>query len=181
MPKAPDPRSADELPLWELVCEDFVTYDQRLTEPGFWAVAAHRLGRRCGRIRRKPVRAALHTCHRVLAKGVDLLWGIQISHGTMLGRRVRLWHSGCMQLEARSIGNDVHIRHDTTLGALRVRDTGPLHWPVIEDGVELGAGVSVLGAVRVGHHSFVGANSLVVKHVPPNSMVLGVPARMVPA
>jgi serine O-acetyltransferase len=86
-----------------------------------------------------------------------------------------------MQLEARSIGNDVQIRHDTTLGAVRVRDSHPQQWPIIEDRVELGAGVSVLGPVRVGHDAFVGANSLVLKNVGPNATVLGVPARVLPS
>ena len=147
-----DPRTAQELPLLELLAEDFVTYERRVSEPGLWAVVAHRLGERGARAQRKSVRVALRTVRRILSTGVDTVWGIRLAEDMELGRRVRLWHSGCMQLEARSIGNDVHIRHDTTLGG-----------------------------VRVGHDSFVGANSLVLKHVNPSSTVLGVPARVVPS
>ena len=176
----PDTRSADELPLLELLTEDLATYDRRLTEPGLWAVLTHRLGARARGIRQAPLRALAQRCQRTLAHGVDLLWGIRLAETTELGRRVRIWHSGCVQLEARAIGDDVHIRHDTTLGGVRVRDAAPEQWPTIEARVELGVGVSVLGPVRVGHDSFVAANSLVLKSVAPHSTVLGVPARVVP-
>ena len=50
-PSTKDARSADELPLRELLTEDFVTHDRRWVEPGFWAVAAHRLGTRVERVK----------------------------------------------------------------------------------------------------------------------------------
>ena len=50
---------------------------------------------------------------------------------------MRLWHSGCMRLHARSIGNDVQIRHDTTLGPVRARDPEDGNLPVVEDRAEL--------------------------------------------
>jgi serine O-acetyltransferase len=175
-----DTRSASELSLLELLSEDLATYDRRLTEPGLWAVLAHRIGARARTLQKAPLRALARRCHRALAEGVDLVWGIRVAESTELGRRVRIWHSGCVQLDARAIGDDVHIRHDTTLGGVRVRDDAPEHWPTIESRVDLGVGVCVLGPVRVGHDSFVAANSLVLKSVAPHSTVLGVPARAVP-
>lgn len=175
-----DGRSARELSTLELITEDLATYERRLTEPGLWAVLAHRIGARAQRTQSPTARALLRRCHRVLAGGVDWVWGIRIGETTELGRRVRIWHSGCMQLDARAIGDDVHIRHDTTLGGVRTRDQGPEHWPTIEDRVDMGVGVSVLGPVCVGHDAFVAANSLVLKSVAPHATVLGVPARVVP-
>lgn len=90
-----------------------------------------------------------------------------------------------MLLTAKSIGNDVHLRHDTTFGPLRAGrqssgDAPDAELPVIEDGANLGSGVCVLGGVRVGQGAVVGANSVVLKNVPPHATVLGVPARIVP-
>ena len=93
---------------------------------------------------------------------VDWVWGIHLPRSVQVGRRVRIWHNGCMVLSARAIGNDVHIRHDTTFGpAPRLRATrharAPLEeLPVIEDRADIGSGVCVLGAVTVGHDAMVG-------------------------
>lgn len=179
-PTHSDLRDASELPLSELLREDFATYDRKLTEPGLWAVIAHRLGKRSERASSRGEQLLLSGCHRVLSSAVSMTWGIDLPKQTQLGRRVRLWHFGCMRLEARSIGNDVHIRHDTTIGPMRMRGKESAELPVIEDRADLGVGVCILGDVRVGHDTLVGANSLVMKNVPPSSTVLGVPARTLP-
>ena len=74
----------------------------------------------------------------------------------------------------------MHIRPNTTFGAARGAPDVPAQWPVVGDGADIGAGVTILGAVRVGTQAFVGANSLVVTDVPDRSVALGVPARLLP-
>lgn len=170
-----------------LLAEDFATHDRDLTAPGFWAVATHRIGRRaldetCPR----GARAILNLTYRAMFTGIDWIWGIHLPRSVALGRRVRLWHNGCMLLVAKSIGDDVSLRHDTTFGGLRAgRQTADAsaseqELPIIEDGADLGSGVCVLGGVRVGRRAVVGANSVVLKDVPAHATVLGVPARIVP-
>jgi serine O-acetyltransferase len=177
-----DRRSADEIPLRELVAEDYVTHGRSLAEPGFWAVVIHRLGTRAQTIAPTLARRPLQASHKVLATAVDWIWGIELPIRTRLGRRVRIWHSGSILLHAASIGNDVHIRHDTTFGPLRARDPeSPQSLPVIEDGADIGSGACVLGPVTVGESAFVGANSVVLDSVPPRTRVLGVPAKVIPA
>lgn len=168
------------LPLLEQLVEDFATYDRNLTQPGLWAVVAHRLGASSRSESSAARKLVLEGAHRLLAGAVDLVWGIHLPREVLLGRRVRLWHSGCMYLNARAIGDDVHIRHDTTFGPLIGMGSRSDQLPVIEARVELGAGACVLGDVHVGHDSFVGANTLVIKPVPANTTVLGVPARQLP-
>lgn len=176
-----DGRAADALPLRELWAEDFQTHDRLWLEPGFWAVAVHRLGTRSRRIQRPALRRPLTLAYRLFATGVDWVWGINLPASTQVGRRVRIWHHGAILLDAKSIGNDVHIRHDTTLGPLRDRDAGrPECLPVVEDNVDIGSGACVLGSVHVGKGAFVGANSVVVQEVPPGATVFGVPARIIP-
>jgi serine O-acetyltransferase len=174
----------------KLLAEDFATHDRDLTTPGFWAVATHRIGTRAlDESRPRSERAVLDLIYRTLFTGVDRIWGIHLPRTVVLGRRVRLWHNGAMLLAAKSIGNDVHLRHDTTFGPLRdsrhasagrPAEVTASELPVIEDGADLGAGVCVLGGVRVGRGAVVGANSVVLKNVPPGATVLGVPARIVP-
>jgi serine O-acetyltransferase len=82
-----------------------------------------------------------------------------------------------MVLGARAIGSDVHIRQNTTMGLLSRDDQTAK--PTIEDRVDIGAGVCILGQLTVGHDTVIGANSVVIKDVPPNSTVFGIPARPV--
>lgn len=175
-----DARAPQDVGTLELLAEDFATHDHKLLEPGFLAVAAHRLGSRATTLNGGPQKLALNLAYKVMFTGVDLIWGIHLPRSVELGRRVRLWHNGCMLLTARSIGNDVHIRHDTTFGPLRGADGAPETLPVIEDRADIGSGACVLGAVRVGHDAVIGANSVVMKNVQPHATVLGVPARGVP-
>jgi serine O-acetyltransferase len=176
-----DQRSADELPLTELLAEDFRTHDKQLSSPGFWAVAVHRVGARIDRVQLPIVRGQVETLHRWLSTGVDWVWGIQVPRSTKLGRRVHIWHFGSTLLNARSIGNDVHIRHDTTLGPVRSADGGrPEALPVIEDGVDLGSGTCVLGGVTVGRGATICANTVVLEPVPRGATVFGVPGRIIP-
>lgn len=178
---ATDDRPADALPLRELIAEDFRTHDRLWLEPGFWAVAVHRLGVRSQRVKSPMLRRPLAVAHQLLSTSVDWIWGINLPTSTRIGRRLRIWHHGSILLNARSIGNDVHIRQDTTFGPVRERDAGrPECLPVVEDNVDIGSGACVLGSVEVGKGSFVGANSVVVQQVPPGATVFGVPARIIP-
>jgi serine O-acetyltransferase len=181
LPPERDRRGADDLSLRELLAEDFATHDRLWLEPGFWAIAAHRLGTRASRVNPELLRRPLMAAHKVLATTIDWVWGIQLPPSTRVGRRFRIWHHGSILLNARSIGDDVHIRHDTTFGPVRIADAGrPECLPVIEDNVDMGSGACVLGDVRVGKGSFVGANSVVMQPVPPGVVAFGVPARIIP-
>lgn len=160
----------------ELLVEDWKTHDSDPLQPGFWAVAIHRFGNwRMDKPR--PLRAPLTLLYNALYTGVNWKFGIDLGYTVKLGRRVRIWHHGGIVIGARAIGDDVHIRQNTTLGILSRDDLTAK--PTIEDRVDIGAGACVLGEVTVGHDTVIGANSVVVKDVPPNSTMFGVPARPV--
>jgi serine O-acetyltransferase len=80
-----------------------------------------------------------------------------------------------MVLGARAIGDDVHLRHNTTFGVLNRRELGGK--PIIGNRVDVGVGACVLGAVTVGDDAVVGPNSVVLRDVPPGAVVMGIPAR----
>jgi len=161
----------------ELISEDFETHDRDLLEPGFWAVAMHRFGNWRMDVRPKALRAPLSLVYKVGFTSINWFWGIDLGYTVKLGRRVRLWHHGGMVLTAKSIGDDVVIRHNTTLGIARTHDVTKR--PTIGDRVDIGTGVCILGDISIGHDSVVGANAVVTKSFPPNSTLVGIPARCV--
>jgi serine O-acetyltransferase len=128
-------------------------------------------------IRPKLLRAPFSLVHRMLTWWVEMISGVHLPYIVRLGRRVRIWHHGGIVLHARSIGDDVHIRHCTTFGIASRDQLRAI--PTIEDRVDIGCGVCVLGNVTIGHDSFIGANAVVVSDIPPFSTAVGVPARVI--
>lgn len=165
------------LGLFELIAEDLRTHGRSLLEPGFWAVSVHRFGNWRMDVRTRALRAPLSAAYRSMHTLIKWGWGIDLEYTVKLGRRVRLWHHGGMMLGARRIGDDVHIRHNVTLG---VADRSvPEGKPIIGDRVDIGAGAVIVGEVRIGDDTVIGANTVVVKSCPTRSVLVGVPARPV--
>lgn len=162
---------------FRLIAEDFRTYDKKLFEPGFWAIVIHRFGNLRMDIRPRLLRMPFSLLYQILHTCMSWFFGIDLGYSVKLGRRVRLWHHGGMFLGAISIGSDVTIRHNTTMGVAHQDEK----WkkPIIEDRVDIGVGACILGDVTIGHDSVIGANSVVVRSFPPNSTLFGVPARPV--
>ncbi len=110
-----------------------------------------------------------------LARGIT---GIEIHPGACIGSGVFIDHGmGIVVGETAEIGNDVTLYHGVTLGGTAL-EKGKRH-PTIEDRVVIGAGAKVLGNITIGEDSRIGANAVVVKSVPPNSVVVGVPGQIV--
>jgi serine O-acetyltransferase len=165
--------------LLELLREDLATHDGDWLSQGFWALAVHRLGNWRMGVEPRIARAPLSLIYRTLNKFIEWNCGIKLSYTVRVGRRVRIWHFGGLVLGAREIGDDVHIRHNTTLGVVRRGDPRTMK-PSIGDRVDIGTGAVIAGAVTIGHDSVVGANAVVLEDVPPRSLAVGVPARIIP-
>jgi serine O-acetyltransferase len=104
--------------------------------------------------------------------------GIEIHPGATIGEGFFIDHGmGVVIGETAEIGKNVTLFHGVTLGGVS-NHKGKRH-PTIEDNVVIGAGAKVLGAITVGACSRIGANAVVVKSVPPNSVVVGVPGQVV--
>ena len=107
--------------LWALWREDLRTHDGKLFEQGFWAIAVHRFGNwRMGFP--KLLRIPCTLLYRMMFGWVEWTCGITLPYTVKLGRRVRIWHHGGMILHAESIGDDVHIRQNTTFGVAKKDD-----------------------------------------------------------
>jgi serine O-acetyltransferase len=119
---------------------------------------------------------------KLLARGLSqvsrFLTGIEIHPGAAIGPRFFIDHGmGVVIGETAEVGTDVTLYHGVTLGGTSW-EKGKRH-PTIGDRVTIGAGAKVLGPIEIGHDSRIGANAVVVKSVPPNSVVVGVPGQIV--
>lgn len=106
------------------------------------------------------------------------LTGIEIHPGAKLGKKIFIDHGmGVVIGETTEIGDNVTIYQGVTLGGTG-KDTGKRH-PTIGNNVVISAGAKVLGPFKVGDNSKVGSGSVVLKEVPPNCTVVGIPGRIV--
>jgi serine O-acetyltransferase len=142
-----------------------------LCYPGLWAVWFHRVSH-------KLWRAKLYLPARLLSQVARFFTGVDIHPGALLGRRLFIDHAaGVVIGETAIVGSDVTIYQGVTLGGTG-KGHGKRH-PTVCDGVFIGNNANVLGNITVGENSRVGAVSVVLTDVPPNSTVVGVPAHIV--
>lgn len=167
-------KNPGDISFWKLIAEDFVTHRRDPLSQGFWAISVHRFGTAVRGVRLRYVRAVLVLIYRVINRVVEWCTGITILHSTEVGRRVHIWHHSGIIINARSIGNEVVIRQNTTIGERY--DGSAL--PVIENNVDIGCGAVILGNIVVGEYSSIGANSVVLHDVPSRAAVAGIPARI---
>jgi len=139
--------------------------------PGLWAVWFHRISHRLWKMK-------LRLPARILAQIGRFYTGVDIHPGALLGRRLFIDHAmGVVIGETAIVGEDVTLYQGVTLGGTG-KGHGKRH-PTVCDGVFIGNNANVLGNITVGENSRVGAGSVVLSDVPPNSTVVGVPAHIV--
>lgn len=148
----------------------------RMIEPllyfkGFHALQTHRFAN-----------SLLTSGHRDLAfylqSQSSRIFGVDIHPAANIGRGIMLDHAtGIVIGETASVGDNSSLLHAVTLGGSG-KESGDRH-PKIGSGVMIGAGASVLGSITVGNCARVAAGSVVLKDVPPNTTVAGVPAKVI--
>ncbi len=142
-----------------------------LCYPGLHAVWMHRITSRLWR-------AKLRLIARLLSQFARLVTGIEIHPGAVLGHRVFIDHgAGVVIGETSVVGDDVTLYQGVTLGGTG-HERGKRH-PTLRNGVFAGSNAQILGNICIGENSRVGAGSVVLRDVPPNSTVVGVPAHIV--
>jgi len=142
-----------------------------LCYPGLYAVWAHRIQHRlwCGNQR---------LLARFLSQITRFWTGVEIHPGARIGRRLFIDHGmGVVIGETAIVGDDVTLYQGVTLGGTG-KDEGKRH-PTLRNGVFVGNNSNILGNITIGENSRVGAGSVVVRDVPPDSTVVGVPAHIV--
>jgi serine O-acetyltransferase len=142
-----------------------------LCYPGLWAVWIHRISNWLWRHK-------LRLPARVLSQIARFYTGVDIHPGALLGARLFIDHAtGVVIGETAIVGSDVTMYQGVTLGGTG-KGHGKRH-PTVCDGVFIGNNANVLGNITVGENSRVGAGSVVLADVPPNSTVVGVPAHII--
>lgn len=141
-----------------------------LCYPGVHALAFHRLGHRLWN-------AGWTTTARWVSHVSRFLTGIEIHPAARIGHGVFIDHGmGIVIGETSEIGDNVNLLQGVTLGGTSTRREK--RHPTLLDNVTVGSGAKVIGAITVGENSRIGAGSVVVRDVPPNAVVVGVPGRV---
>jgi serine O-acetyltransferase len=142
-----------------------------LCYPGFHAVRFHRLAHWLYRHR-------LFLLARLVSQWVRFLTGIEIHPGAKIGKGLFIDHgAGVVIGETAEIGDNVTIYQGVTLGGTG-KEKGTRH-PTIGNDVMIAAGAKILGNITVGDRAKIGAGAVVVRSVPPDATVVGVPGRVV--
>lgn len=142
-----------------------------LTYSGLHAIWAHRLAHAF--YKRK-----FYFIARVISQISRFFTGIEIHPGAKIGRRFFIDHGmGVVIGETCEIGDNVTVFQGVTLGGTG-KEKGKRH-PTIKDNALIATGAKVLGSITVGENSKIGAGSVVLKEVPPNSTVVGIPGKVV--
>jgi len=142
-----------------------------LVWPGVQALLAHRVANAL-------LHAGLTFPARALARIARSVTGIEIHPAARVGRGLFIDHgTGVVIGETAEIGDDVTLYQGVTLGGTGFA-TGKRH-PTVQDNVTIGSGAKLLGPITIGHGAKIGANTVVIHDVPPNSTVVGNPGHPV--
>ncbi len=166
----------------EGICEDIIAnferdpacknhYNPLLNYKGFKAITGYRIAHSAWQSGQREL--ALH-----LQSLISEFYSVDIHPAAKIGKGILLDHAtGFVAGETAEIGDNVSIFQGVTLGGTGKED-GDRH-PKVEYGVLIGAGAKILGNIRIGHCSKIGANSVVLNDVPPHSTVVGVPGKVI--
>ena len=149
-----------------------------LTYPGVKAVFLHRIANFFSV-------AKFDLIARIISQFSRFLTGIEIHPGAKIGKNLFIDHGmGVVIGETSEIGDNVTIYHAVTLGGSSPsidseRQRHEKRHPTIGDDVVIGSGAQIIGPVIVGKHARIAANAVVVKDVPENATMVGVPAKAV--
>jgi serine O-acetyltransferase len=147
------------------------TFEVVLTYSGLHALWSHRIAH-------KLYKAQWYSLARFISQVTRTITGIEIHPGAVIGERFFIDHGmGVVIGETCEIGNDVVIYQGVTLGGTG-KEKGKRH-PTIGNNVVISSGAKVLGSFTVGDNARIGANAVVLREVPANSTVVGIPGRIV--
>ena len=111
---------------------------------------------------------------------VEYILCVELRAATQVGSGMKIEHGYSLVINDRTIiGTNFHVRHCVTIGCVKMPDGSQGPSPVIGDNVEVGANAIILGGIKIGNNASIGAGSVVTKDVPPGTIVVGNPARII--
>ena len=164
--------------MFELIREDWRTYDRDLSRQGLWILLVYRFGRWRYGIQQRWLRLPFSFLYKILKLLAQILTGIDLPCEVQVGRRLVIEHFGGIIISGDTVlGDDVVIRNGVTIGLKRTHNPGA---PVIGNRVDIGTGAKILGPITIGDDVLIGANAVVLQDIPANSLAVGVPAIIKP-
>ena len=149
-----------------------------LTYPGVKAVFFHQISNFF-------YKAGFDLIARIISQTIRFFTGIEIHPGAKIGKNLFIDHGmGVVVGETSEIGDNVTIYHNVTLGGSSPsidseRQRHEKRHPTIGNDVVIGSGAQIIGPIKVGNNARIAANAVVVKDVPENATMVGIPARAV--
>jgi len=178
--EAPEPMA---LPVTKAVAfanirADLRAHGGRWGAQGFWALVVYRFGRWRYGVRPVLLRKLMSGLYKMAFKFVQVITGIELPCEVEIGRNFVIDHFGGIIISGYTkFGDNCRIRNGVCIGLSRVSDPCA---PVIGNNVDIGSGAKLLGRITIGNNVIIGANSVVTRDVPANSLAMGVPAIISP-
>jgi serine O-acetyltransferase len=164
--------------MFENIRADFNAHGRDAGAQGFWAMVIYRFGRWRYGVRPALLRKLFSLVYKVLYKFIQIITGIELPCEATVGRNFVIDHFGGIIVSGYArFGDNCRIRNGVVVGLRRVEEPAA---PIIGNNVDIGAGAKVLGPIRIGDNSIIGANAVVIEDVPENSIAIGVPAIIKP-
>ena len=161
-----------------LIREDYATNNRRWSSPGFRALFVYRIDSWRQNLPNRILRIPLTLMCRVAARWIRNHHGIELPPTATIGRRLRLIHWGGVVVHKHAtLGDDCILLHGVTLGATGEVDRAKA--PRLGNGVQVGTGAVILGAVVVGDRAKIGPNAVVTMDVPADGTAFADPARVI--
>ena len=162
----------------ENVRADLKAHGGNWAAQGFWALVIYRFGRWRYGLKSRWLRGLFRPLYGFLYKIVQIVTGIEFACEARIGRNFVIDHSGGIDVSGYAVfGDDCRIRNGVVVGLSRIED--PVA-PIIGNNVDIGVGAKLLGRITVGDNVLIGANAVVARDVPSDSIAVGVPAVVKP-
>lgn len=160
--------------MFDNIRKDYEMYPN-LLHPVLWVLVVYRFGRWVQTIKIDIIRRILDKTYWIVQRLVSTITTIDFPRGVVFGQRLHIIHPFSIVIHPKTIiGDHVGIMHEVTIGS-----RGTYAAPVIGNNVFIGVGAKILGEITIGDNVDIGANSVVLTDVPSNSLVVGIPGRII--
>jgi len=164
--------------MFDNIRADYIAHGRNAGAQGFWVMCVYRYGRWRYRIRPRLVRMPFSLLYKILYKLIQIVTGIELPCEAIVGRNFVIDHFGGIVVSGfATFGDNCRIRNGVVVGLRRIEKS---YVPVIGNNVDIGVGAKLLGRIKIGDNSIIGANAVVLDDVPENSVAIGVPAIIKP-
>lgn len=160
--------------MFDNIRKDYEMYPSVL-DPVLWVLLVYRFGRWVETIKIDILHRILDKTYWIIQRLVSTITTIDFPRGIVFGKKLHIIHPISIVIHPKTIiGDNVGIMHEVTIGS-----RGTYAAPVIGNNVFIGVGAKILGEITIGDNVDIGANSVVLTDVPPNSLVVGIPGRII--